>query len=614
MAITSNDDLVGKVAKMALKSAGPIGWLITDIWDDSKDDSTPEEDYYEDWSTKGIEELAQKSNAAACFVLAERYAEGTKILKRDLQKAQYWYDKVLLKVRSVDLAHLRDKARFVSWLVDRGQLEAALDYAGSLTNSFDKALFYHKMYAATGEEKYRDEAVEKYKASLKAPHFDHLSSDSFNKAELEDNFKVMTFNFLAGLVSDPMQKRHFLIGALKNKSIEAKEAFNEIDKRMIEGFDKASEASDDKATFSAVKYNERQFIYFVKDVNAMASCYDENFPWVFTVDNYPKEIQFPAIGHPQANALYIAHPAKKGMYLPMENASSKLFDDKVSDFCWLAQCLGATEITCRSVKGKSVAESLSKKYNAGVSGEYNGSGASAEYGNGRSNSQKESRSSLRAETMVFKPTKAAYIPDDTAWLSIDSEWQRLVKQRMEGMCHYTVKVSSKESMAVADSRMDEVKLAVKTFGANAQGNYSQQKDQTLQREEETEWEISVTFMPLDELASLASDGRANGGLSKNEQEYLDDLKELLEDNGEITLRERKMLERRREFLGISEVRAAELEASLKPQLTEDEQEYLDMYREYAAKGEITEKERRRLAKFAMALGLDEKRIKEIVCL
>ncbi len=49
----------------------------------------------------------------------------------------------------------------------------------------------------------------------------------------------------------------------------------------------------------------------------------------------------------------------------------------------------------------------------------------------------------------------------------------------------------------------------------------------------------------------------------------------------------------------------------KPQLTEDEQEYLDMYHEYAEKGEVTEKERRRLDKFAVAMGISENRAKEI---
>ena len=96
-----------------------------------------------------------------------------------------------------------------------------------------------------------------------------------------------------------------------------------------------------------------------------------------------------------------------------------------------------------------------------------------------------------------------------------------------------------------------------------------------------------------------------------EQKYLDNLKEFLEDDAEITPRERKMLDRIRQNLGISEERAKELEDSLQPQLTEDEQEYLEMYREYAEKGDVTEKERRRLDKFANALGLSDERVKEI---
>lgn len=99
--------------------------------------------------------------------------------------------------------------------------------------------------------------------------------------------------------------------------------------------------------------------------------------------------------------------------------------------------------------------------------------------------------------------------------------------------------------------------------------------------------------------------------SDNEREYLNSVKELLENNTAISDRERKMLNRIRQSLGISEERAAELEASLTPQLTEDEQEYVEMYREYAEKGEITEKERRRLDKFAAALGISEERMKEI---
>ena len=115
----------------------------------------------------------------------------------------------------------------------------------------------------------------------------------------------------------------------------------------------------------------------------------------------------------------------------------------------------------------------------------------------------------------------------------------------------------------------------------------------------------------DDVTSATSSKQQARGYSASEQEYLDNLKEFLEDDAALTPRERKMLDRIRRSLGISEERAAELEASLTPQLTEDEQEYLDMYREYAEKGEISEKERRRLDKFAQALGIGSERVIEI---
>ena len=100
-------------------------------------------------------------------------------------------------------------------------------------------------------------------------------------------------------------------------------------------------------------------------------------------------------------------------------------------------------------------------------------------------------------------------------------------------------------------------------------------------------------------------------LEDDEQEYIEALKEFLED-GKIGDRERRMLDRVRKSLDISEDRAAELEASLlSSQITKDEQEYLDMYWEYAEKGEVTEKERKRLDRFASAIGISSERMKEL---
>ena len=72
------------------------------------------------------------------------------------------------------------------------------------------------------------------------------------------------------------------------------------------------------------------------------------------------------------------------------------------------------------------------------------------------------------------------------------------------------------------------------------------------------------------------------------------------------------LNKYRSRLGISEERVRELEESCsKPQLTDDEQEYLELYKEYAADGEISERDRKMLNKMRERMGISEERAKEI---
>lgn len=99
-----------------------------------------------------------------------------------------------------------------------------------------------------------------------------------------------------------------------------------------------------------------------------------------------------------------------------------------------------------------------------------------------------------------------------------------------------------------------------------------------------------------------------------EQEYLTEYKECLASNGgEFSDSERRLLERMRKSLGISVKRAAELEDSLTPtlQLTEAESEYLEEYKQCAAEGSITDSERRLLDRMRKTLGISDERAVEI---
>lgn len=115
----------------------------------------------------------------------------------------------------------------------------------------------------------------------------------------------------------------------------------------------------------------------------------------------------------------------------------------------------------------------------------------------------------------------------------------------------------------------------------------------------------------DKQAQQQIESRSKSSTSENEQEYLSEYKECVS-LGEISSGERRLLDKLRDKLGITPTRAKELEESLNaPKLTEEEQEYLDEYQAVVVDGKITEKERRLLEKLRKMLGLTEDRVKEL---
>lgn len=106
----------------------------------------------------------------------------------------------------------------------------------------------------------------------------------------------------------------------------------------------------------------------------------------------------------------------------------------------------------------------------------------------------------------------------------------------------------------------------------------------------------------------------NNGLSEDEEQYLQEYKEMLADYGEIGDRERRQLERCRSRLGIAKSRAEEIEASVESDRSdfESEQQYLDEY--IALKedyGRIGTPQRKQLERLRERLGISESRAKQI---
>ena len=370
-------------------------------------------------------------------------------------------------------------------------------------------------------------------------------------------------------------------------------------------------------------FGERQFLFVVKNTDKIAGCYDSEgiINWVFTLNQIPGSIIFP-VGHPQANTLYIAHPAQKGVYLPFEGAEEKIFHEKIEEFCRLAQCLGATEISFRSLKGESISENFSERLssdiNMGVMGEAMGVGYG---GTSAGNRSGECRKEV-GYSYSLQP-KTAYIPSDVPWLDIDKSWQVFVRQRMESnLLSYTKRISSSEAINLSNSLSTSVKSSFENLMLNVNGNFSIESDSTFSRNTSSEWEIQIQFASLDELELIEQneesdsqptkqiEQQSSASLSDAEEKYKEEVLFILED-GEITDTERRFLERKRIKLGLSEEQAAKVEALCSPSLTDAEKEYIEIYKEIVGEDEITDRKRRMLNREAESLGLSETRVREL---
>ena len=364
----------------------------------------------------------------------------------------------------------------------------------------------------------------------------------------------------------------------------------------------------------SVAPDQRKYIYIGRDIRSIGGTYqiidkERTINWIFTLDKKPDDLVFP-LGRPQPS-LYMAHPVKTNHYYPMKGVEETLFMEKVREFCWLVQCLGAKEVSFHSNKGLSVSQGMGSSMNIDAQVGVKGVNVGGGYGNTRKRDDAYTSNQQVELVQNFTPKKRAYCPDDLIWLDSDPAWQMLIKQRLEGgLIEYTYKISSSETCQMSTNEMDSVKANFEYMMVKVNGSYDVTRDQTFSNNEETEWSIHVEFAPLEELHEQQSNN--NKGASKltdKESEYLDMVKECLED-GEIGSRERKLLDKIRVKNGISEERAKELESTLTvPQLTDDEKEYLEAFKDACEDGKVSDKQRRLLEKLRVMYGISEERAK-----
>ena len=408
-------------------------------------------------------------------------------------------------------------------------------------------------------------------------------------------------------------RKHFLL-AMNDEDDEivnaAKESYSACEQEMTDFWDNYIENVD---------YHDRKYIMPVKSIDG---CADKNYNIeTFRLDQIPKCIRFP-IGHPIANQLYIGHPYNPSLYVPFEESEEIFFVDKVHELCYLLECLGAEEISITSIKGKNVNEINDSQgsYSGSAdikafSGEVSGSKQFHQQGEMTSNNQRTMRIKL-------DPMRKPYLPEGLIWYNKQPEWQRIVNSRINGnMLEYNETVSTSKIKFTSDSEKKDIETSAKYLWVKAHAGVEQNIKTQFKETIETEWKVEVKFRSIKDLSNVTNNTPqiatqdtkliSTTQMTDNEQSYAEEVKFCLED-GDIGDKERKSLERMRIKLGISPERAAEIEASLqKPLLTEDEQEYLEVVKDQIIDGTIPESSRKILNRWRQRLNISEERASDI---
>ena len=334
-------------------------------------------------------------------------------------------------------------------------------------------------------------------------------------------------------------------------------------------------------------------------------------------------INFP-MSHPKVNQTYIAHPYKTDSYLPIESYDYELLNDRLNEFFYILQCLGATSITFETIEEENKEEKNHSNTKVDIEGK--AKITEVKVGVGYENAMNSSlRNYLKMErTQTFNPTKRPYIPNDLVWYPNEFTWQRLAQQRLNGnfLTHNEV-LSSSQTQTLSSSEIVDVNAELKMLFTSVKAGVHYQGEKDIKQNKDFSCRISVEFKPMEDFPEestiiditpeIVVENVPKLSLATDEVRYLEEVRFMLEDDGQIDERERTILERFRERYNITPERAKELEAEAiaGQELTTEEREYLSEYKNSLQDGAISEKERRLLNRLAMALGISEERVKEL---
>lgn len=361
-----------------------------------------------------------------------------------------------------------------------------------------------------------------------------------------------------------------------------------------------------------VPYKERKYIMLVED-SKIKNCAISGIT-IFNSSNVPNCINF-YDNMPLNNELYVGHPYNPSVYIPYNQAEDILFQDKIQEFCYILQQLGAEEITITSLKGRKVNEINNKKEELEVAANAGRFGnASLNIDSSTSNLMDRASHEQYDVKYVYDPINMPEMPSETIWYQNQPKWQRLVQSRIDGnTLEYTECISSKLKFFTSSSEKEDIKAKLKVLMANIEGRIYEEEEKQLREETETIWRVSVKFRSkkLLQKDTLPQPNSATA-LTNNEDEFLNEVRFCLDNDGIIDSEEQVYLDKVSQKLGLPQTKAQELQNSLiSPQITDNERKYIEAISELTIDGKIPSSSLRIVERYRKLYEVSSQRAEEL---
>jgi len=361
-----------------------------------------------------------------------------------------------------------------------------------------------------------------------------------------------------------------------------------------------------------VPYKERKYIMLVED-SKIKNCAVSGIT-IFNSSNVPNCINF-YDNMPLNNELYVGHPYNPSVYIPYNQAEDILFQDKIQEFCYILQQLGAEEITITSLKGRKVNEINNKKEELEVAANAGRFGnASLNIDSSTSNLMDRTSHEQYDVKYVYDPINIPEMPSETIWYQNQPKWQRLVQSRIDGnTLEYTECISSKLTFFTSSSEKEDIKAKLKVLMANIEGRSYEEEEKQLREETETIWRVSVKFhsKKLLQKDTLPQPNSVTA-LTNNEDEFLNEVRFCLDDDGIIDSEEQGYLDKVSQKLGLPQTKAQELQNSLiSPQITDNERKYIEAISELTIDGKIPSSSLRIVERYRKLYEVSSQRAEEL---